>query len=111
MSNSTHQKLKKRTSSLEEKLEDLRSTAQHYAESDKLLEVACAKANADPITCTVFALKKRKTNSLPEESFAAAEALANLVALHEELVSKFHMDTDEVRKIWFPILMNNVPKK
>lgn len=87
----------------EEALEALRVAAERYWEADKALEVACG-VHGDPIECTVFALKKRKTESLPKESFPAAEGLARVVSLHAELVSKFGMDTDEVRKIWFPIL-------
>lgn len=87
----------------EETLENLRLAAERYRAADKLLEIACG-VRGDPIACTVLALKKRKTESLPKESFPAAEGLSDVVSLHAKLVSEFGMDTDEVRKVWFPIL-------
>ena len=87
----------------EEKLKALRSAAKEYAIADKLLEDACGE-HSDPIACTVFALKGRNTESIPKESFPASKWLSEVVSLHAELVGKFRMDNDEVRKVWFPIL-------
>ena len=92
----------------EEKVRALKEAAGAYVLADKQLESACGD-HSDPIACTVFALKKRNIEVLPKESFAAADCLAKVVALHSELVQTFKMDTDEVRQIWFPIMNAGYP--
>ena len=88
--------------------EALCALAELYAEADTHLERACVRKRLDPIACTVFALKKRHLDTIPEESTAAANALASLVSLHRELVCEHGMDPDEVRAVVFPIL-NRAP--
>ena len=86
-----------------EKIAALRLAADQYAKADAALERACGQ-KLDPIACTVFALKKRHVETLPEESFDAAASLEQVVKLHKDLVFSHKMDNDEVRAIWFPIL-------
>jgi hypothetical protein len=96
-----HKLMKRRSSDVprkEEKLLALRLAADAYARADKLLEDACGD-HADPIACTVFVLKKRRLEAVPKK-----EWLAQVVGLHGDLVTKFGMDSDEVRQVWFPIL-------
>lgn len=95
--------VKQTTAEIQNKLETLRNLAHNYVAADHNLEVVCQE-KLDPIACTVFALKKRHVESIPAESFKAAVALADVVALHEELVYEYGMDTDDVRAVWYPIL-------
>lgn len=43
-------------------------------------------------------------DSIPAESFEAVNTLADIVALHEELVFEYGMNADDVRAVWYPIL-------
>lgn len=88
----------------EQTIEALRHAAKQYVITDRALAVACAPIGADPIGCTVFAMKNIHVNQIPEESFSAAEWLVEVTRLHEVLVKTFGMNNDDVRAIWFPIL-------
>ena len=93
--------------SRDEKLKALRIAAENYAKADKSLGEVCGD-QLDPIACTVFAYKNKHTETLPAESFEAAEYLREVVSLHENLVFEHKMDTDVVRAVWFPILNGEV---
>ncbi len=88
----------------EEVIEQLRNAAKRYEAADKALGHVCGEAGIDPIACTVYALKQRNDVALFEESLIAAKWLTESVRLHGLLVQNYNMDSDDVRKIWFPIL-------
>lgn len=103
--NSTRASLKRNGIRMDKegKLKALRSAAEEYARADQTLEQACGNQH-DPISCTIFALKKKHMNNIPIESVLAAQKLESVVNLHMQLVQEYGMDTDAVRAIWFPIL-------
>jgi hypothetical protein len=94
--------------SKEEKIHCLCVAAKNYVSADKNLEAAC-QGKLDPIACTVFAMKNRHTDSLPQESFSAASCLNEVLKIHSELMKEFGMTADEVRNIWYPILNGEIP--
>lgn len=93
--------------SREDKIQQLRYKAMSYYLADNQLEIACGN-ELDPIACTVFALKKKHLDSIPKESFVAADLLDDVVKIHCDLVTNYGMTADEVRNIWYPILNNGV---
>jgi len=74
-----------------------------YQKADKELEIACSD-QFDPIASTVFAYKGQHLQSIPKESLDAAHWLREVVKLSEILIKEYLVNSDEVRKIWFPIL-------
>ena len=82
---------------------DLVAAAHSYKKSDRILENVCGE-NMDPIACTVFALKGKHYEILPVESHDAAFYLDKVTTLTGILISQYHMNADEVRNLWFPIL-------
>jgi len=88
---------------MQEVITELKEVARLYVKADKALENVCGDAY-DPIACTVFARKGQHLDHIPAESLDAAHYLDRVIFLHGELVTKYHMNNDDVRNIWFPIL-------
>ena len=88
---------------MEQIKQDLVAAAHLYKKADRILENVCGE-NMDPIACTVFALKGKHLESLPIESHDASFYLNKVVTLNGILIQQYHMDPDEVRNLWFPIL-------
>jgi hypothetical protein len=88
---------------MEQIIEQIVEAANLYKKADQDLENVCSDL-MDPIACTVYARKGIYKEQLPKESFTAAYYLEKVVELHGILVKDYHMDSDKVRSLWFPIL-------
>ena len=88
---------------MQETIDLLIKNAELYKKADSQLEQACGETK-DPIACTVFARKGIHLEHLPQEAHNAAFYLNEVTRLCGILVQNYHMDSDAVRAIWFPIL-------
>ena len=79
---------------------------QNCTKADTKLADFCHKNNQDPIANTVYAVKGRYIESLSDEAIDAGKYLNEVVKLHSILVTKYYMDSDRVRALWFNILNN-----
>ena len=88
---------------MEKTIEDLIKAAHNYKMADTELENIC-QDQLDPIACTVFAYTNKHLETLPLQAITAGAYLAEVTKLHGVLVTKYGMDCDVVRSLWFDIL-------